>query len=254
MSTFTPDVSAVLDDLTATLPRVLGGNLVGMYLYGSLTQDAFDPRRSDIDCIAVIHREVTDDEFRRLELQLGRAAAGNPWFARLQLSFLIRDTILVEAPRGNCLFQFGRLSRVGSDGNPIFWVNVLESGVTLFGPPAETFVPRITRELLDVALLREVGYLSEEIREKPAGEWRDDPAYRAYAVLTLCRILYTHAHGAVVSKPRAAEWALESLPTEWHEIIVHARAADAGSAGSVLDLPRIASFIEFSLARLESRR
>ena len=245
MSKITPDVSAVLNDLTAMLPRILGGNLVGIYLYGSLTQDAFDPKRSDIDCLVVIHRELADEEFHRLEEWLTRAAAGDPWVGRLQASFLIRDTILNDAPSGNCLYQFGRLTRVGSDGNPIFWLNVLESGVVLFGPPAESFVPPITREILLAALIREVAYLREEICENPGSEWRDVPKYRAYAVLTLCRILYTHAHGTVVSKPRAAEWALETLPAEWHEIINQARAPDADTRTPGIDLARIACFIEF---------
>jgi len=31
--------------------------------------------------------------------------------------------------------------------------------------------------------------------------------YRAYAILTRCRMLYTLEHGAIVSKPTAARWA-----------------------------------------------
>jgi len=34
---------ALLKDLTEALPNLLGENLVGIYLYGSLTQGAFNP-------------------------------------------------------------------------------------------------------------------------------------------------------------------------------------------------------------------
>jgi hypothetical protein len=244
-------VSALLQDLTEALRVLLGQNLVGIYLYGSLTQNAFNPERSDVDCIVVTHRELTDTQFSQLDGWFNRVSLENPWGARLQTSFLIRDQILTTSVKGNCLYQFGRLSRVGSDGNPIIWMNVLESGVVLLGPPADSFVPPITSETLLAALTREVRYLREEIVEKPDSEWRDVPKYRVYAVLTLCRILYSHVYGTVVSKPKATEWAFSALPDRWHAVIAEALAADAGGRADSLDLSTIARFIEFADARVQ---
>src|SRR5262249_28793836 len=244
-------VSALLHDLIEALPTLLGENLFGIYLYGSLTQGAFNPERSDVDCVVVTQRELADAQFSQLVAWLNRAAVEDPWVARLQISFLIRDEILTTTPTGNCLYQFGRLSRVGSDGNPIIWMNVLESGVVLLGPPANSFVPPITSETLFSALAREVRYLRQEIVEKPDSEWRDVPKYRVYAVLTLCRILYSHTHGTVVSKPKAAEWALSGLPDRWHAVIAEALAADAGGSADSLDLNTVARFIEFTGARVQ---
>jgi hypothetical protein len=245
-------VLAVLTDLTAALPILLDENLVGIYLYGSLTQGAFNTERSDVDCIVVIQHELTDGQFTQLDHWLTGAAARSPWVARLQISFLVRETILIDTPGGNCLYQFGRLTRVGSDGNPIIWLNVLGSRAVLLGPPAESFVPPITFEILSKALAREVGYLREEVIEKPASEWRDVPTYRAYAVLTLCRILYSHAHGTVVSKPRAAEWALRVLPETWHEVIKQALAGNVDQMSTGIDMPSIARFIEFADTQLRA--
>jgi hypothetical protein len=244
-------VSALLKDLTEALPTLLGGNLVGIYLYGSLTQGAFNSDRSDVDCIVVTDRELTDIQFSQLDAWFNRAGLDNPWVARLQISLLLRDEILTTTAKGSCLYQFGRLSRVGSDGNPIIWMNVLESGVVLLGPPAESFVPPITSETLFSALAREVRYLRQEIVEKPDSEWRDVPKYRVYAVLTLCRILYSHTHGTVVSKPKAAEWALSALPDRWHAVIAEALAADASGSADSLDLNTIVRFIEFTGARVQ---
>jgi Domain of unknown function (DUF4111) len=244
-------VSALLQDLTTALPALLGDNLVGLYLYGSLTQGAFNPERSDVDCIAVTQHELTDQQFTELDAWLARAAMENSWVPRLQISILIRDEILINTPKGNCLYQFGQLTRVGCDGNPIIWMNVLESGVVLLGPLAQSFLPPITCETLFAALIREVRYLREEIVDKPTSEWRDVPTYRSYAVLTLCRILYSHTHGTVVSKPQAAEWALRAVPGEWHDIIKQALETDAGNR-SIIDLGRIACFIEFASSQLHA--
>jgi hypothetical protein len=62
----------------------------------------------------------------------------------------------------------------------------------------------------------------EEISKKPESEWRNIPSYRAYAVLTLCRILYSFRRGTIVSKQRAARWAIKYLAEEWGEIILQA--------------------------------
>ncbi len=242
-------VSALLRDLTAQLPLILGKNLVGIYLYGSLTQRAFDPARSDVDCIVVTQRDLSDAQFSRLGAWLTEAAQSNPWVARLQMSFLIKQQVLTMDSK-SCLYQFGILKRSGSDGNPIIWLNVLESGVVLFGPPPESFVPPITPELLFQALEREVGYLREEISDKPQSEWRNVPFYRAYAVLTLCRILYSLRKGRIVSKPRAARWAIKHLPSEWHELILQALRGKDAKPSARIPLVRIRMFMAFAEAQL----
>jgi hypothetical protein len=249
MARIPAEVSALLSELATRLPAVVGRNLVGVYLYGSLTQRAFDPARSDVDCLAVTRRDLSDAQFRRLEAWLARLARSNPWASRLQMTFLIRDDVLTMNSRA-CHYQFGVLRRGGSDGNPIVWMNVLRSGVRLFGESPESFVPEITPEILFEALAREVGYLHEEMSLKPESEWRDVPSYRAYAVLTLCRILYSHAQGAVVSKRRAAGWAVRSLPEPWHDLIRRALAGDDAWLGTRASLSRIRRFIAFADHRL----
>ncbi|MDQ3243013.1 MAG: DUF4111 domain-containing protein, partial [Gemmatimonadota bacterium] len=96
--------------------------------------------------------------------------------------------------------------------------------------------------------VREVGYLRAEIVD-PASEWRGQRFYRAYAVLTLCRILCTHRTGEVASKPRAARWALRTLPERWHSLVQAAIGARPGALRP-LPLPRIARFIEFVAAQV----
>ncbi|HYJ45106.1 MAG TPA: aminoglycoside adenylyltransferase domain-containing protein [Pyrinomonadaceae bacterium] len=237
-------VSALLRDFAARLPVILGRNLVGIYLYGSLTQRAFNPGRSDVDLIVVTRRDLSEAQFRRLAAWLGRAAKLNPWTTRLQVSFLIHTEVLTMNSKA-CLYQFGRLTRGGSDGNPIIWMNVLKSGVTLFGPRPESFVPEITPKILFQALEREVGYLREEISQ-PESLWRDVASYRAYAVLTLCRILYSFEKGTIVSKRRAARWALKQLPEEWRALILRALEVGDGKRSLPISLSRIEEFIRFA--------
>ncbi len=120
MARIPAQASRLLTDLTAALPEILAGNLVGLYLYGTLTQRAFDPARSDIDGIVVTERELIEAQFEALGSWLARQAEANPWTVRLQLSCLLRDEVLTMNAKA-CSYPFGVLRRSGSDGNPIIW-------------------------------------------------------------------------------------------------------------------------------------
>lgn len=212
---------SLLDKMTNHIPVILGRNLVGIYLYGSITNSSFNPHRSDIDCLAVTRISLSENQFRRLRAWLENMAKTNSWTTRLQMSFLVKNQLLVSSVPSNltsCLYQFGKLQRCGSDGNPIIWLDHLRVGETLVGPAATSFLPEITEELLNAALQREIDYLRDELGN-PESKWRDLPMYRAYATLTICRILYTRAKGSVVSKPMAARWALKRLPVRFHGLI-----------------------------------
>ena len=161
----------------------------------------------------------------------------NSWTTRLQISFLVKNQLLVWTHPSNtssCLYQLGKLQRCGSDGNPIIWLDHLRTGKVLVGPPANTFLPDITEGLLNAALRREIDYLCDEL-DNPESEWRDVAMYRAYAVLTICRILYTRANGSVASKPMAARWALRKLPARLHGPIQ--KALDYNETGREILLP-----------------
>lgn len=242
-------VAALLKDLTAHLPVILGKNLVGFYRYGSVTHHSFNSKRSDVDCIVVTERDLSAAQFRKLSAWLAQAAESNPWASRLQMLFPIKNEVLTMNARA-CVYQFGVLKRGSSDGNPIIWLEVMNSGVTLLGPQPEAFVPTITRELLFQALQRELGYLREEICGKKESEWRNVASYRVYAVFTVCRILYSSEHGTIVSKQQAAKWAIKNLPKKWNEIILQAFEFDDAKRHAGIPLLRIKQFIDFADARL----
>lgn len=244
MAKYPAEVASLLENLTNQFPKLLGDNLVGIYIFGSMTQGAFDAARSDIDLMVVTREEVSDRQYERVGEWFEQQSAANAWTARLQMMILGRDDLLTMNAQA-VHYQFGKFSRGGSDGNPIPWINILETGITLIGPSPAEFVTEILPETLHETLIRELRYLREELGN-PASEWRDKPKYRAYAILTVCRILYTFQKGKIVSKPRAAVWSLRKLPTEWHSLVEAAVAHDAGRSDK-LPLTAIKRFVQYAL-------
>lgn len=242
-------VTQLLHQLRDELPPILGDNLFGIYTYGSVTQGAFDPARGDVDCVVLVRSGLTQTQVDHLRDWLTDAAAANAWVARLQISFLIKDELFMMDGQG-WLYQFGVFERSGSDGNPLIWLNILESGTVLWGPPPQTFVPLISERMVSQALDRELGYLRDEIIENASRKWRDVAFYRAYAVLTVCRILFTHRTRRIESKPKAAAWTLANFPGDWSVLVRQALAFDRGEREEALPLPPIADFICFAETQL----
>jgi hypothetical protein len=203
MNALMPQVRSLLDGLAIALRSALSRNLIGLYVYGSLTQNAFEPRRSDVDCVAVLRHGLARSAVTRLRTELRRLGRRHGLARRLQLSLLIERELLQPDGDG-WTYQFGRLARTGSDGNPIIWTNIKRSGIVVLGPDPGRFLPAITPAMIATALAREVGYLRAELVTKRRSPWRGRAMYRRYATLTLCRLWYSHATGRVTSKRIAA--------------------------------------------------
>jgi Domain of unknown function (DUF4111) len=256
------DLSDLLQQMAADLPVLLAGNLVGLYLWGSLTYDAFDPTCSDVDLVAVTERDLDEREFSDLDAWF--KGNGNPWVRRIDMRFVINREFLLKTSRCCGFYHYlGKLTRHGSDGNPFIWINIAQSGITLWGKDAKLIAPHVSDQCLDDALLLELNYLKEDLASN-AGD-RLDKAFihNAYAVLTACRILYSAHHRTLVSKDQACSWAIEMVPAIWRPMIQTARENRLKNGGSTTpqleqDTMRFVEFVagevNFSGSRSIDRR
>jgi hypothetical protein len=242
------DLSHLLRTLARDLPSILRGNLVGIYLWGSLTYDAFDEACSDVDCVAVTERDIDDLQFSALDAWFLSQSEHNRWVRRIDMRFVI-DREFLDKTSHCCGFYhyMGKLTRHRSDGNPFIWINIAKSGITLWGKDAKLIAPPVSDQCLHDALLLELNYLKEDLASN-AGN-RPDRAFihNAYAVLTACRILYSACHRELVSKHQAFCWAMETVPPVWRPVIQTARDNRLKNHGSTTaELERDAMrFVEF---------
>jgi hypothetical protein len=242
------DLADLLRIIPAELPGILPRNLVGVYVWGSLTYDAFDETCSDVDLVAVTERDIDAHEFLELEAWFAGKGEQNPWVRRIDMRFVIDHEFLDKTSRCCGFYHYlGKLTRHGSDGNPFIWLNVAKSGITLWGKDAKLIAPSVSDQCLSDALLLELNYLKEELASN-AGD-RSDKAYihNAYAVLTACRIYYTARHRTLASKDEAMRWAMETVPPQWRRVIQTAsdnRLKNGGSTTEQLEQDAI-GFVEF---------
>ena len=251
MLTPDPEIDALLDTLRAEVRAILGPRFVGMYLDGSLAAGDFDPASSDIDVIVVTAGDLPDEVIGALRAMHGRIAEGSSrWARELEVAYVARHTIRAPGRRpGPCpCIERGsaHLEVVNLEGG--YWTlhrHVLrQHGVVVMGPPPATLIDPVSP-----------GELRQAVADVLDDWWRpmrDDPTrlraweYRYYAVLTMCRMLYTLHHGAIVSKPVAARWVEATLDPRWIPLI---RDARAWSAAAPPDLTATLGLIRHTHAR-----
>jgi hypothetical protein len=216
-----PDVNAVLDALLSSVRGILGDYFAGLYLYGSLSSGDFDQLRSDIDFVVVTTAQLPEKIISALEAMHQRLwASGLKWAAKLEGTYIPQSDLRRYDPTAApcpCVNE-GRfyLARHGSD-----WViqrSILrEQGVVVAGPPLHLMIDPVSPD-----------EIREGVRGVLRGWWApmlDNPGflrdgeYQAYAVLTMCRALYTFHHGTITSKPVSARWALTTLDRKWKSLI-----------------------------------
>jgi len=233
-----PGVNAVLHELLSRVQTILGDYFVGLYLYGSLASGDFDPHRSDIDFVVCTAKALPGEMLPALEAMHARmAASGSKWAAKLEGAYIpqraLRRYDPAEAPCPYLNEGRFRVGRLGSD-----WViqrHILrEQGVVVAGPAPQTLIDPVQPDDLRGAVLGTLREWWSPMLQSPDPRLHGSE-YQAYAVLTMCRALYTLQHGTIVSKPVAARWAQERLGERWAALIERALAWRNGEPFEHLD-------------------
>lgn len=243
-----PDINATLQGLQAELSHTLGPDLVGLYVHGSLASGGFNPLSSDIDILVLTHAPLTPTQFEACRVLYARlATSGAYWAARLEGPTMPIAAIRRFDPT-HALFPTVQVGGAFAlDGHGTEWILqraiLREHAIVLQGPPLPDHIDPISSAAMVAAVRGVLGDWWTQQLANPTGIPTRE--YQAYAVVTMCRALYTLATGALCSKRQAAEWALGVVGAEWHTTIERALAYP--TAPQPDDLAGTLAFIRYTL-------
>jgi len=224
-----PDLEAraIVTELLHGVRAILGPHFTGMYLNGSLATGDFDAY-SDIDFIIVTEGVLPDEAWPALqELHARLHASDSHWATHLEGTYYPRRSLRkydpADARHPWLEHSQGYIELVDHDacrGTLQRWMT-RERGIVLAGPAPDTLIdPILPREMVEAIQAVWVPWLPTLLAD-PAK--LDNRWHQAYAVLCLCRMLYTIRHGTIVSKAAAARWAQASLDQRWSGVISRAQ-------------------------------
>jgi hypothetical protein len=205
-----PNVRALSDEFVAELDATLGPRFVGMFQYGAV---CFPPSPiSDFDAHVIVDGPFDDADRAAVTAMIERVRGHWPredidvWYVTL------------DAMRSRGLPQT-ELRPGFRDDNWALHRAHIHAGrfVGVRGPDPRGLVPEPVWEEIDEALQDELESIGEHLDDAPA-----------YAVLNLCRLLYSYEmRDPVTGKAQAAIWAHAVLPVEHHALIRSALASYA---------------------------
>ena len=242
------NINALLETLLSGMQSILGEKLVAVYLYGSLVTGDFDTETSDIDLLTATKSDIDDKEFDALHtMHTDFASKHKEWEGRIEVAYLSVTALKTYKTQSSkiAVISPGEPFHIKDAGIDwlINWYTVREKGITLFGPPPETLIAPIAKE--------EYIHAAREHAQKRR-EWmlhisKGRPS-QAYAILTMCRAMYTLEKGEITSKKQAARWAEKEFPA-WSPLIQNAllwrqawRDENVNSDATLLEVLRFTPF------------
>ena len=225
----------ILDKIQTAYRRILGENLVGIYVHGSIAFGCFRWDKSDIDFLVVTRREPPlpqKEELLRCLLALEREGACPPKGFEMS-AVLERDcrnfvyptpyTLHYSAAfRQQCqqdLSGFCQRMR-GTDRDLAAHFTVIRAvGITLWGEEIPSLFGPVPREDYLDSILGDAKSAGENLSKDPV-----------YGILNLCRVLAYQREGAVLSKKDGGLWGLKALPP-FCRPVVEAALSSYGSGG-----------------------
>ena len=243
----------VIKGFVAQSQSILQDNLVGIYLHGSLAMGCFNPRKSDIDLIAVVDHSLPADVKRAyVDMVAGYSASGPE--KGIEMSIVRREVCnpFVYPTPFELHFSAGHLKWYrddptdyirrmnGTDKDLAAHFTIIgKRGICLYGAPIKDVFGEVADSCYRDALWYDIERAEEEITAHPM-----------YLILNLARVLAYQEDGAVLSKKEGGEWALTHLPAEYHPLIADALREYSESADAAYDPALAKGYAGYAIARI----
>jgi len=243
------EINLLMHRLSSNVKSVLGDAFYGLYLCGSLASGDFDLHRSDVDFLVVTCGNLSREQISKLEaMHHNLAISSVPWVEKLEGVYMPKEMLRRYLPDDPPIPQVNE-GRFYLEHQGIDWVlqrySIRENELVVTGPSLRDFIDPVTSEQLRQAVL-------ELLRTWWAAMLRDstrleNDEYQAYAVLSMCRALCTVQKGALLSKQASAQWALDTLGSEWAPLIKKAMQWRRGLP--MEKMKETKSFIRYTIKR-----
>jgi len=262
-----PELQEVLNIFVNEIKAELAGNLIGIYLVGSIASGDFD-LDSDVDFLVVTNTELTEANMKALQdIQIKIHDIDCYPAKHLEGSYIsigdLNDWSTVGQKK---LYYFDNGSTTYEQSTHdnqwhVRWI-LRERGITLVGQKPETILKSIPLNEMFSEIKKtmlQVMKLFEDEINRPLSFFNSRFG-QSFAVLTYCRMLHTLQTGTVQSKKAAVKWAKQFVNPKWVKIIDQAWneregvrfGAKIGQRAESTLLYETLEFIKYAIAQIDN--
>lgn len=220
MPSIPTELTPLLQRWTSDLARLPIG-LRGVYLYGSLALDDWNPLVSDIDAVVVTAAPIAEHQLAAIASLHDALRRSFPFANRLEVQYL-PATLIGNDDAGTCYpcFRDGRFLPTGrGDLNAVTGWLLHHRGLTVTGNPAATVFPEVPWDAIERSMAYNLDtYWKRQIEQQGEVRFLSD-AWVEFAITTLCRIMSTLCQREIVAKEAALQYWGTTLPIRWHPLL-----------------------------------
>jgi streptomycin 3"-adenylyltransferase len=212
---------ATLYKISNEYQSILGNNLVGIYLHGSLAFGCFNPNKSDIDFLVVVNNAPTVEEKEKLIetlLHLSKEAPAKGYEMSVVLSEVCKNFVyptpfelhysIANLQRCKDNLKEYCTSMKGTDKDLAAHFTVIKKvGYNIFGERIEDVFGEVSKANYLDSIRSDVENATDDIVGNPI-----------YFILNLCRVLAYKNDGLVLSKEQGGLWGIEKLPEQYYPL------------------------------------
>jgi|SRR3989344_5459427 len=248
------DINLLLQDFVQSVQNILGENIVGIYLMGSLSYGDFVLGRSDIDLTVVVKEPISQEDFKQIEqLHINLEQRHIKWVKRIECQYvsleMFKQLLPIELRRP--YYGAGTFYPEALFGNE--WLinnySLEKHGISLVGPEFKTLIVPIDIKEVQKASARDL--FKEWVPKISNADFFKDGHSQSYVVLNVCRILFTVIYNEFGSKRASTEWVKKEFP-QWKHLI---EVADKWKYGDMMTMQKdVEDFIRFAVEKIEGAK
>ena len=216
------DYQYLLTTISGQYSRLLGENLIGIYVHGSIAFGCFDWNRSDIDFIVVVDKPVPQAvklQLLQILVDLNKQAPSKGFEMSVVLRRVCEDFVhptpyelhfsndwlanYLEDPLSVCNDDY----KTDFDLAAHFTV-IVNVGIVLCGEAIDKVFGTIPKDDYLDSICKDIENAKEDVVHYPV-----------YVILNLCRVYAYIKDGLVLSKEKGGQWGLANLQVQYCSLI-----------------------------------
>jgi len=247
------DYQTILDEIKESYAEILGANLVGIYVHGSIAFNCFNWNKSDIDYLVVVDEALdyeTKLKLMKATVELNTKAPPKG----LEMSVVLRKYCLnIEYPTHYELhFSNMHLNRFinnsqeyceemnGYDKDLAAHFLIIKTvGIVLYGKDIDDVFGSIPKDYYLDSIKYDIEDARNEVTKKPI-----------YVILNLCRILAFVNDGLILSKEQGGKWGLSNIDKQFHILINNALDSYTLNKEMIFDNEKAILFCDYMLDKI----
>ncbi len=237
--------------------RILGENLVGIYVHGSVAMNCFSPNISDIDFLVVVKEDINIKQKRQIIQLLINLSDRYPIKKGLEMSIVLEKytkNFVYPTPfilhYSKCWKEKYRNGEIdfktteGKDPDLAAHFTVTKArGICIYGKSIDEVFGEVPKEDYIASLMYDLEDVEYNIIQEPI-----------YTGLNLCRILQYLEEGKISSKLEGGRWALRNLPDIYKEIVEKLTKMYKGDRVIYdLDKKDLKEFVKYMIGKIKNK-